>query len=57
MEPLSEIKLRILSLDLKNIFLGHFRVTHTQTDSHTDSHTDRKVGLQSCITAAKNMSL
>ena len=40
-------------LIIKSIFLGHFSVTHRETDRETD----RKIDLQSCLVAAKNTSI
>ena len=41
-------------LIIKSNFLGHFSVTHRETEKQRNGETDRKVGLQSCLVAAKN---
>ena len=45
-EPQSEIKLRILSLDLKKLFLGHIRVTDGETDRETEKQRNRETEKQ-----------
>ena len=50
-------KVKLICSYKKSFLLGHFCVTHSQTDSQTHRETDGKVGLQSCMSQLKMLFL